>query len=71
MLNVKTNEGCGIKDVSMFCVRRLVEALEDYTDVRIVLTSEWRKWFYTPDLCENTKSSCTLDKIKNFIILAV
>ena len=53
VLNVKTNEGCGIKDVSMFCVRRLVEALEDYTDVHIVLTSEWRKWFHLTDYCDS------------------
>ena len=43
VLNVKGNEVAGVKDVSMFCVRRFVEALEDFHDIRIVLTSEWRK----------------------------
>lgn len=51
VLNVKTGEP-GYKDVSMFTVRRFVEALEDYEDVKIVLTSEWRKWFLLPDYCE-------------------
>ena len=52
VLNVKTNELEGIKDVNMFCVRRFVEALENMNDVRIVLISEWRKWFHSPGNCE-------------------
>lgn len=51
VLNVKTGEP-GYKDVSMYTVRRFVEALEGYEDVKIVLTSEWRKWFLLPDYCE-------------------